>query len=334
MELRYPIIIIIIFILLICYFFIFKKKKKKYTSGSKIANTSYIKNTAYYKKKIKEYKLFTIIIQAFIITAIISSTILIGRLSKIESNNTNEYNRDIFLCMDVSDSVNELNLDLVNSLKDVVNNLKGERFGISIFNTSSVTLVPLTDDYDYVISVLEQIKASLELTNSPDLNSDNFDFYLINYITSGTLEDNETKGSSLIGDGLATCVYSFSDLDDTERTRIIILSTDNEPYGTQLVTLDEAAQISKSKGIKVFGIATKLIRPEADFKEATQITGGKYYKYSDSTTTEIVNDIEATSKSLLKKKVETKVTDIPQIPFIILIFSIITLIIIRRKVIS
>ena len=34
----------------------------------------------------------------------------------------NEYNRDIFLCMDVSFSVNDLNKEIVDALKDTVNN--------------------------------------------------------------------------------------------------------------------------------------------------------------------------------------------------------------------
>ena len=36
--------------------------------------------------------------------------------------------------MDVSASVNELNEEIVKSLKEVVQGLKGERFGITIFN--------------------------------------------------------------------------------------------------------------------------------------------------------------------------------------------------------
>ena len=333
MELRYPIFIIIIAISIIIYFVLSKKKKEKFSIGSKIANTNYLKNSNYYKKKIKEYSFIKNFIYVVFITSIIVSTILISRLVKVQTINNDQYNRDIFLCMDVSASVDELNLELVESLKNTVKKLNGERFGISIFNTSSVTLVPLTDDYDYVINTLNEIKKSIKANNlSYQSDEDDNFFYVRNYIYSGTLEGNETRGASLIGDGLASCVYSFSNLDE-ERTRIIILSTDNDLAGTPIVTLDKAAKISKSK---VFGIGTKIMKnnDRIAFKNAVENTYGKLYEHSNSTVDNIVKDIEATSKSLLKNQTVTKKVDIPQIPFIILIISITGFIIISKKVLN
>lgn len=335
MELRYPLIVIILIIAFICYIFFEKKRKVKFIKGTKIANTNYIKNTDYYKNKIKKYNTITKILKSCCLVSIIISIILIGRLAKIEKLNLNEYNRDIFLCMDISKSVDDLNKELVETLKNTVKSLKGERFGISIFNTSSVTLVPLTDDYDYIIDTLDTIKQSIDYNNFNNSNTtlDDYDLYLKNYIVSGTLEGNEERGSSLIGDGLASCVYSFSNLEE-ERTRIIIFTTDNELEGTPLVTLDQATKISKKNGIKVFAIGTEYMVDENNFKESIESTRGKYFKYSPSTTKEIVNDIEKTSKSLLNDQYETKVLDIPEIPFLILFISITLLIILKRKVIS
>ena len=336
MELRYPFIIIIIIIIIIFYFSLSKKGNIKYKKGSKIANTQYIKNTDYYKKKIKEYNILKKIIMTFFGIAIICSTTLITRLAKIETTNIDQYNRDIFLCMDVSTSVNDLNIELVENLKNTVNQLHEERFGISIFNTSSVILVPLTDDYYYVINILDKIKASIKANNATEYSTylDDDYFYIKNYIYSGTLEGNESRGSSLIGDGLASCAYSFSNSNDDDRTKIIIFSTDNDLAGTPLVTLDKAAKISRNKKIKVFGIGTKIMKNKnkTEFKNAIEKTGGKFYEHSISTVSNIVDDIEATSKSLLKNQIETKEIDIPQIPFIILILSIVGIIIISRKV--
>ena len=337
MELRYPILIFIILFGIICYFILAKKKDKKYTNGSKIANTHYLKNTDYYKKKIKEFNIIRYFLIGLFTISIITSTILISRLAKIETINIDQYNRDIFLCMDASASVDELNIELVESLKETVDKLHGERFGISIFNTSSVILVPLTDGYNYVKDILEQIKKSIEANNSIKYGSysDSDYFYVRNYIYSGTLEGNETRGSSLIGDGLASCAYSFSNPEE-DRTRIIIFSTDNDLAGTPLVTLDKAAKISKSKGIKVFGIGTKIMKSQdkIEFKNAVEKTGGKFYEHSNSTVNNIVDDIEATSKSLLQNQYETKEIDIPQIPFVIMVISIIGIIIISKKVIT
>lgn len=337
MELRYPILILLIIILITCYFILVKTKDKKYTKGSKIANTHYLKNTNYFKKKIKEFKIIKYFLTIMFLVSIITSTILISRLAKVETINNEQYNRDIFLCMDASASVDELNLELVENLKSTVDKLQGERFGISIFNTSSVVLVPLTDDYNYIKDVLNQIKKSIQANNSIEYGtySESDYFYVENYIYSGTLEGNEERGSSLIGDGLASCVYSFSNPEE-DRTRIIVLSTDNDLAGTPLVTLEKAANISKNKGIKVFGIGTKLMKSKdrIEFKNAVEKTGGKFYEHANSTVNNIVDDIEKTSTSLLKNQIETKKTDIPQIPFIILIISITGIIIVSKKVMS
>ena len=66
MALRYPFLIVIIFIVIVLYFMINKKKKEMFSIGSKIANTSYLKNSSYYKKKIKEFNLLKKIIFMFL----------------------------------------------------------------------------------------------------------------------------------------------------------------------------------------------------------------------------------------------------------------------------
>lgn len=335
MELRYPLFILLIISITFIFIIFQKKKKINYTIGSKIANTNYIKNTDYYQKKLRKYNIIKKIITISCIIAILSSSILISRLATVESNNLNIYNRDIFLCMDVSTSVDELNLELVENLKNTLDSLKGERIGISIFNTSSVVLSPLTDDYNYIKNILNNIKKSLEI-HSPnstyDKNSDDY-LYLYYYIINGTNEGALMKGSSLIGDGLSSCAYSFSNLEE-ERTRIIIFSTDNDLAGKPLVTLDKAADIVKQKGIKVYGISPKEItdKNKNEFKNSVEKTGGKYYEHSLTNVSSIVNDIEKTSKTLLKDQIETKKIDIPQIPFIILLGSIIVIIILNKKV--
>ncbi len=333
MELRYPYLILVVGIVFVITLFIKRKKDTSYSTGSKIANTSYIKNTDYYKRKTKIYKIMYNIARICSFTAIILSTILLARPVNIESRNNYLYNRDIFLCMDVSASVDELNKDLVDNLKETVNMLHGERFGISIFNSSSVTVVPLTDDYEYVKSSLTQISKGI----ASDYNSSEGVFeYFRNkkYIISGTVEGADARGSSLIGDGLASCVYSFPDT-NKDRTRIIIFSTDNDLAGTPLVDLNTAAEISKKKKVKVFGIGTSMMteKNKEEMENAVLKTDGKFYIHGKDTIQNIVNDIEKTSKTLLKGRKETREDDVPEIPFIILVVSISLLLFLDRKVI-
>ena len=336
MALRYPFLIIVIIGSIIIYFFLTKKKQKKYNDGSKIANTKYIKNTEYFRTKIKKYQLAKKVLLVFFAISIICSSILICRLAKIQNIDNTIYNRDIFLCMDISASVDELNMDVSENLKEIVNNLHGERFGVSIFNTTSVLLSPLTDDYNYISDVLNTIIKAIKASdpfNYGQYTGDDYN-YLLKYIREGTRDGADLKGSSLIGDGLASCVAGFSNIDEN-RTKIIIFSTDNDFQGAEGIdyyTLDSAAALAQKKNIIVFGIATENIfgTDETEFRNAMLNHGGKYY---DNIKT-IINDIEKTSKSLLKNQYQVKKVDIPTVPFLFLMISISGIIVITRKVIK
>lgn len=333
MELRYPFVIVIGIICIIALFFLNKKNRDKYKEGIKVANTKYLLENSEYKAVIKKYKFFYYVAFAICIFALLFSFILVSRPAKVETTDSTMYNRDIFLCMDVSRSVNELNEQLVDNLKEVVKNMKGERFGISIFNTSSVLLVPLTDDYEYILDVLDTLKDSLNITNNNNYTNSKY-LYLYNYIMAGTIVGNNDRGSSLISDGLASCVYDFPDLNE-DRKRIIIFSTDNESLGTPLLTLKEAANLCKEKNIVVYAVTPNEIKSndKIELEEAVNITNGSLYTSSKKENTlNIINSIEKQEKSLIKGKKERKTTDVPQIPFIILIILIFVFSILNIKV--
>lgn len=336
MDLRYPFVIVGALLLVLLYFIFVRKKRHKYSSGSKIANTFFLKDTDYYKKRLRNYKLFRRLLLSIFVVAIFAATVLIARPYETTTTVEEKYNRDIILCMDTSSSVDALNLELVNSLSDIVDKLQGERFGISIFNTSSVTLVPLTEDYEYAKTVLDNIKKSIEYygTTGSSYSDINEYLYMVRYIQSGTIEGATTRGSSLIGDGLASCVLNFPDIDSKERTRIIIFSTDNYLAGKPLLTTIQAGAVAKKKGVKVFGISPSIASDKnlAEFKQAVGITGGKLYVHSSGTTDSIVKDIEQTSKTALEASSETKERDVPLIPFLIILLGISAIIILSRKV--
>ncbi|MBR3211417.1 MAG: VWA domain-containing protein [Bacilli bacterium] len=338
MEIKYPLFLVISFVLILLYLFYPSKKKEEKKKKEKIANTSFVKNTAYYKKIFKNYQIYKIILLISFGVAILSSILLSSRIQKTETHDLNEYKRDIILCMDVSTSVDQLNVEMIANLKKTVKSLKGERFGISMFNTTSVLVSPLTDDYEYILSSLEDIeksiKMNIKITSGEYVYPEDNYYYIRDYIYTGTIEGNQARGSSLIGDGLASCVYSFPKLEE-DRSRIIIFTTDNELAGEPIVTLDKAADISKNHNIKVFGIGTRFMQDGnyLEMKDAVEKTGGKFYQQSTQTVKSMVNDIEKTSKSLIDSKTETKQTDMPTIPFILLLLSFVSIIICSRKVI-
>ena len=316
----------------------------KYKGGIKAANTHYVKNLPEYQSRKKLYTVTAIVLEACMILSIAMTLVLVARPARKETVSNGTKKRDIFLCMDVSYSIYELNYDLVDRLEEVVSGLDGDRFGICIYNTSSVLYVPMTDDYDFINTKLEEIKEYFKLqkeymdkyydpvTGYIRYDYDEYDQFMelkekLDYYDAGTLVNNIIKGSSLIGEGLASCMYSFPRLDDEDRTRVIIMSTDNsqEQISRPLVELDEAADLCKKNDIKVFGIfpnrenwstlnTSDYTRDEQEFMEAVEKTGGKYYKQSETLSVDdIVNDIEREEALEVEEITITKINDQPQI---------------------
>ena len=309
------------------------KKKDTYKEGNKVTNTSFLEETPYYKQLYKKYKIYCSVSLISLIFAILMCSVLLARPAMVQTENPEIHNRDIFLCMDASNSVDQLNIEIVDKLKDVVKKLDGERFGITIFNGKAVLLVPLTTDYDYVLDTLdkleESMKYSLTLTEG-NYDIDNVDYSLYYYKHNGTLVDN---GSSFIGDGLASCLYNFSDLEEnTDRSRLIVFTTDNELNGTPFVSLQEAAELCKKNDVKVFAITPDNVVDKEEFQAAIESTDGKFYEVSDKKTFQkLVDDIEKTETSAMEE-VKTIYIDRPQLFFTLLLLFTMIHFIVSRKV--
>lgn len=335
MELIYPWIIYIGIPVLVVLSIIKFNRKSVFKEGKKVANIDLVEQTELYKRLRRQYKIFGTMALVCLLLAIGCGFVLLSRPSKVEQVNTELRNRDIFLCMDISSSVDELNVEMCAKLKEVVRKLDGERFGITIFNAKSVLLVPLTDDYDYVLDTLDKLEESFEVSlryqyDDDYFYSDDFDYEMYFYKYEGTLSDN---ASSLIGDGLASCLYNYPDLtENTERSRLVIFTTDNELNGTPYVTLDEATRLCAKHDVKVFAIAPDNIVDEAAFKSSVESTGGGYYRNSsDDAYDKLISDIEKTEASVLKK-VETLVYDQPEIVFICMVVFLGMYFVFSRKV--
>lgn len=331
MELVFPLAIYVGVPFTIVLLFIGRKKKSPYTQGKKVANTSFVEDTPLYKQLLQTYKCFRFLALGSLWIAIILGVIMLARPARIEKINPDIHNRDIFICMDISDSVDELNLQICDKLREVVNNLDGERFGISIFNGRSVLLVPLTTDYEYVMETLNKLEASFDYSINRDFENEDWDLYsLYMYKHEGTMSD---YGSSFIGDGLASCLYSFPDLtENTERSRLIIFTTDNELNGTPLVTVEEAAALCRKNDVKVFAVTPEDIIDQESFQKAMNSTGGGYYECSSPKIfDELTEDIKLTETSAMED-IRTVITDQPKVLFILLLIAISAHFIFSRKV--
>lgn len=332
MELKYPLALYIcagVAALFVIAAFITIRIRRKYKGGKKAFLPEYLKKLSMYKTRVVWYTILKYVLIILIITSILLAGFLMSRPYKTESKELANYNRDILLCMDISTTCDNLNAVLIDKLEDMVRELNGEKFGIVIFNTSPVLLVPLTNDYTYVIEILEKIKEALEMRidyyNGKIIFSDKL-YELDAFISNGTLIDAETRGSSLIGDGLAAASLDFYDIEENpDRTRVIIFSTDNDLYGEPYITLPEAGDMCSARNILVYGIGTEEMRDidRKEMKETVEGTGGQFFYGEDPKVVEgIVGEIRKSLATIDETQYEIVETELPETPFMILLFSI------------
>ena len=209
--------------------------------------------------------------------------------------------RDIMLCLDVSGSMSDVDVEVLTVVEELLDGFEGERIGLTIFNSSPVQVFPLTDDYAFIRTHLESIRSSFDyMEEVPE-----------HWI--GTLNG---PGASLIGDGLASCAMRFDNLDD-DRSRSIILATDNELAGASIVSLEEAASYAASAGVRVFalnpvqGVNTEM---SDELVAAAQATGGEAYGLRDTTTVaDIITDVQEQDATELRGQAQVVWTDDPNV---------------------
>ena len=214
--------------------------------------------------------------------------------------------RDIMLCLDVSGSMTEVDVEVLTVFEELLEDFEGERIGLTIFNSSPVQIFPLTDDYDFIREHLASIKASFDYVDQ------------IPEHWVGTLNGD---GASLIGDGLAACTMGFDRVDD-ERSRSVIFATDNEINGASIVTLEEAAGYAKSKGVRVFAlnpVQGKDADVSAELAAAAETTGGAAYGLRDTTTvSDIVTEVQEQEATELRGEAQVVWTDNPNLWIVVL----------------
>lgn len=331
MELKYPVALLIcagIAIAYLIFSFIRLRRKRKFKGGTKAAEASYVNEIPHFKRRLAAYKVLKFILTVSIIVNLLLSGFLMAMPYKTQVNEVKHMNRDIILCMDISTTVDHLNFELVGKLKEVVEDLNGERFGIVIFNTSPLYLCPLTTDYEQVIEELDIIEEALELRYGYYNGLNGYSARLIEldeYISAGTLIGNAERGSSIIGDGLAAASLDFPNIEeDPDRSRIILFSTDNDLQGDEIITLPEAGQMCVDRGITVYGIGTQEMysSDRRMMRETVEMTGGEFYYGEDSrVVSNIIDQIQEHMASLDTVEYEISETVTPEIPFILLLTS-------------
>ncbi|MCM3778522.1 vWA domain-containing protein [Microbacterium hydrocarbonoxydans] len=254
------------------------------------------------------------------VIAVVSAGVVAARPMSSQTIQPVNTSRDIMLCLDVSGSMSEVDVEVLTVFEELLDSFEGERIGLTIFNSSPVQIFPLTDDYPFIREHLQSIRESFDyLDEVPE-----------HWV--GTLNGN---GASLIGDGLAACAMAFDHPDD-ERSRSIIFATDNEINGASIVTLDEASAYAKSVGVRVFAlnpVEGKDADVSAELTRAAEATGGQAYGLRDTTTvSDIVAQVQEQEATELKGQAQVVWTDTPNLWIVVLLVSMLSFIVVLWRV--
>lgn len=252
--------------------------------------------------------------------AVITAGVVAARPMSSQTIQPVNTSRDIMLCLDVSGSMTEVDVEVLSVFEELLDDFEGERIGLTIFNSSPVQIFPLTDDYKFIRSHLESIKNSFDYTDAVPEH------------WVGTLNGN---GASLIGDGLAACTMGF-DRPDDERSRSVIFATDNEINGASIVTLEEAAAYAASKDVRVFAlnpVQGKDADVSAELAAAAESTGGAAFGLRDTTTvSDIVTQVQEQEATALRGEAQVVWTDTPNLWIAVLMVAVLSFIIVVWRV--
>jgi Ca-activated chloride channel family protein len=262
-----------------------------------------------YAKALRRYRLMLAGFAACVALLLVAAVALSARPAVVTSVQPDLKNRDIVLCLDISGSMVDYDKEVLDVFGQLAEQFTGERISLVIFNASAVTRFPLTSDYEYIA---RQFGALRE-----EFDSETAEYY------SGTLFGN---GSSLVGDGLASCAVRF-DTPEQERSRSVILVTDNLIAGEPIFSLPEAGALARDNGVLVYGInpgdteaKSYLADLATEFRTVVEQTGGAYFALDDpEAIPRIVDEITAQQAASMEGEPQTVLTDRPE-PFVLLAF--------------
>ena len=245
-----------------------------------------------------------------VIAAAVSAGAPVDRYTKYDKSSS----RDIILCLDASGSMLPYDSEIGDAFKQIISHFEGERISLQLWNAYSMTMFPLTDDYEMADDVLTEMADKIDRGYS-QIGQNIYVTKELEAYLQPTLANDDERRASLVGDGLASCVLGF-DHTDKERSRTILLATDNEVFGEGIYNLSEAIEFAKSQGVTVSvlypGSKYGMKDEGVELRDQAKSTGGEFYDASSpSAVDDVVRQIESEQKQELDSAGKLVETDRP-----------------------
>ena len=230
-----------------------------------VAHTARLRSLGRYRAMVKHRRTLGLLFTSAALLVVAGSALVLARPQAQSIEGRTERGRDLILCLDASASMDVDNRAVAGEIRRIVSDLQGDRVGMVIWSGAAVQVFPLTDDYEFVEAQLDRAEAA-------------FDHGVPGFFTG---IDTAAGRSSIIGDGIVSCVNRF-DANAPERTRALILASDNDPRGTGIYSLADAAAYAAKRKVLIYSIgAASLARTHRaaalqELSDATTGTGGTF----------------------------------------------------------
>ncbi|QYJ04051.1 hypothetical protein KUV85_17275 [Nocardioides panacisoli] len=301
LGLRWPWLVVALSLLVVALLVLWLRpwRRRAATDPAWVAHAERLRSLPRFRDLVRQRATFGALASVAVLIAIAGTIILGGRVEQQRALDEDVNARDVILCLDASGSMAEYNVEVLQEMQRVVSGLDGERVGLAIWSKATITIFPLTDDYDYAQERLAEAEEAFQGIQGLFTDDADLDRYF-EYVAGTQRLDGGADIVSQIGDGLASCVQRFGDL-ESERGRAIILASDNEPYGQGVFTLEEASQYAVQNQVVVHGIGTEGFEKRAadltDFEAAVTRTGGLFGHIDDESSAANmvaqINELEA-----------------------------------------
>ncbi|MDU0348827.1 VWA domain-containing protein [Actinomyces sp. MRS3W] len=289
----------------------------------RVANSAALLSSPVLRDRLRRRRVLHAGLGAALVVALAAAAMLAGRPVERSVRNESLASRDIVLCLDISTSMVTTDSKILDTFTELLDTFEGERVALVAWNSTAQTIVPLTDDYELLREQFNEIADVLDFL--PVRGNPALERYYATF--PGTLSD-DVDGSSLAGDGLASCTLAF-DHQVEDRSRSIILATDNQildPFDEQIYSVSEAADLAQEESIRLFslfGADPELADPDVsgkdvdeareDLREITTSHDGRFYEVDDADTAgQIVQELEADQLDELAGNTQVRTTDIPE----------------------
>ncbi|MGY5764880.1 vWA domain-containing protein [Brachybacterium sp. DNPG3] len=296
-----------------------------------VANTSFMDRIPSFARAQKAAAVLRVLQVGIAVVGVIAASVLAGRIATERIETPSFASRDIVLCLDVSSSMYQYDTEILETFSQMVDDFDGERVALSIFNSTSRTVFPLTDDYDLVQRELEKASEAIDFDEygyrlgTRDYSDEKVRQY-VDFIegTQGIAEE-----ASIVPDGLASCGQLF-DQAEQDRSRSIVFATDNEVNGTPIFTLDEAAQATAARDIVLYTFYPGAYECDEacrdELEAATTSNGGSMFESSDpNAIPSIIQQIQKTQATDMGAQPSVIRTDHPAAAFVVTLLSLVAI---------